>query len=88
MKRRICDLIIGQVLLAVTFVLFGIAYEGIYYIDFDDILPYIQIALIQLVVGIPVSVSVFYTAVNGIEYFKNLTKDIETRRQAEGAKIN
>lgn len=82
MKRRIIDMVIGQVIMAVMLILAGIAYEGIGYSDFSDIAPYIQLALILLGISIVPSVTVFYTAINGYEYLKakkelNKGKEIE-----------
>ena len=82
MKRRIIDMVIGQVIMAVMLILAGIAYEGIGYSDFSDIAPYIQLAVILLGISIIPSVTVFYTAINGYEYLKakkelNKGKEIE-----------
>lgn len=82
MKRRIIDMVIGQVIMAVMLILAGIAYEGIGYSDFSDIAPYIQLALILLGISIIPSVTLFYTAINGFEYLKakkefNKGKEIE-----------
>lgn len=82
MKRRIIDMVIGQVIMAVMLILAGIAYEGIGYSDFSDIAPYIQLAFILLGISIIPSVTLFYTAINGFEYLKakkelNKGKEIE-----------
>lgn len=82
MKRRIIDMVIGQVIMAVMLILAGIAYEGIGYSDFSDIAPYIQLAVILLGISIIPSVTLFYTAINGYEYLKakkelNKGKEIE-----------
>ena len=82
MKRRIIDMVIGQVIMAVMLILAGIAYEGIGYSDFSDIAPYIQLAVILLGISIIPSVTMFYTAINGYEYLKakkelNKGKEIE-----------
>lgn len=82
MKRRIIDMVIGQVIMAIMLILAGIAYEGIGYSDFSDIAPYIQLAFILLGISIIPSVTLFYTAINGFEYLKakkelNKGKEIE-----------
>lgn len=87
MKRRICDFIIGQVVMAVMLILMGIAYEGIGYSDFSDIVVYIQVAFFQLVFSIPFGVSIFFTAINGLEYLKakKELKETGTIKEAEQA---
>lgn len=82
MKRRIIDMVIGQVIMAIMLILAGIAYEGIGYSDFSDIAPYIQLAFILLGISIIPSVTLFYTSINGYEYLKakkelNKGKEIE-----------
>ena len=84
MKRRIIDMVIGQVIMAVMLILAGIAYEGIGYSDFSDIAPYIQLALILLGISIVPSVTVFYTAINGFEYLK-AKKELNKGKEVEQA---
>ena len=84
MKRRIIDLVIGQVIMAVMLILAGVAYEGIGYSDFSDILPYIQLALILLGISIVPSITAFYTAINGLEYLK-AKKELNKGREIEQA---
>lgn len=87
MKRRICDFIIGEIIMGFMFVLIGIGYEGVNYSDFSDILPYIQVSIIMLLISIPVGVSMFYTAINGLEYLraKKELKETGTIKEAEQA---
>ena len=84
MKRRIIDMVIGQVIMAVMLILAGIAYDGIGYSDFSDIAPYIQLALILLGISIVPSVTVFYTAINGFEYLK-AKKELNKGKEVEQA---
>ena len=86
MKRRICDLIIGQVMMGIMLIIMGIAYEGISYSNFNDIAPYIQLAVIVMVFSVPVSVMVFKTAIDGIGYLrtkKTNIKEISEAKEAE-----
>lgn len=84
MKRRIIDMVIGQVIMAVMLILAGIAYEGIGYSDFSDIAPYIQLAFILLGISIIPSVTLFYTAINGYEYLK-AKKELNNGKEIEQA---
>ena len=84
MKRRIIDMVIGQVIMAVMLILAGIAYEGIGYSDFSDISPYIQLAVILLGISVIPSVTVFYTAINGYEYLK-AKKELNKGQEIEQA---
>ena len=84
MKRRIIDMVIGQVIMAVMLILAGIAYEGIGYSDFSDIAPYIQLAFILLGISIIPSVTLFDTAINGFEYLK-AKKELNKGQEVEQA---
>jgi hypothetical protein len=84
MKRRIIDMVIGQVIMAVMLILAGIAYEGIGYSDFSDIAPYIQLAMILLGISVIPSVTLFYTAINGFEYLK-AKKELNKGQEVEQA---
>ena len=55
MLKKLRDVLIGQVTMIAMFIIAGLMYEGIGYSDLDDIMPYIQIALIQLVVCMPIA---------------------------------
>ena len=87
MKRRIIDMVIGQVIMGIMIILEGIAYEGRGYSDFSDIVPYIEIAIGLMLMTIPASVCVFYTAINGLEYLraKKELKETGTIKEAEQA---
>ena len=83
MKRRIIDMIIGQVLMAVMLIMAGIAYEGIGYSDFSDIAPYIQLAIITLLISVMPSVVMFKSAIEFYDYVKKNFKRNETKVSEE-----
>ncbi len=77
MKKRLVDMFVGQVVMAVVMLLIGLAYEGVGYSNISDIMPYIIIGIIQLVIAVPVAA----IGLAGVETLKHEFKDLKTERR-------
>ena len=84
MKRRIYDVIIGQILMAIMLIIGGIVYEGIGYSDLSDIMPYIKLAGVLIAISVVPSIVLFKTGIELLGYFRTkkeekveVIKDVE-----------
>lgn len=82
MKRRICDVVIGMVIMALAFVSMVIVYNGVDYLDVDDILTAVFVATIQLLTALIVGVPMFVGVIEIVNTFKK-RPEIETVTDVE-----
>lgn len=87
MKRRIYDVIIGEVIMAVAFMLMVIVYDGIYYIDMEEILQGLLITVIQLACGLGIGLPIFTGILTLIDTFKKPAVENE-EEVIEGVEAN